>query len=130
MEKEMSLIEIMNNGKPLEIKRATSVKMSLRGDLEKEIANFLEVSVQFVRKWKGIYLAEGAKGILLKYKGSEGYLSVEEKLEVIDYIKEHEHIELTRVRDNKFIQFNGLKSVFILKIAKFDLNANFKFITH
>jgi transposase len=51
MEKEMSLIEIMNNGKPLEIKRATSVKMSLRGDLEKEIANFLEVSVQFVRKW-------------------------------------------------------------------------------
>jgi hypothetical protein len=36
----------------------------------------------------------------------------------------------TRVRDNKFIQFNGLKSVFILKIAKFDLNANFKFITH
>jgi Leucine-rich repeat (LRR) protein len=37
---------------------------------------------------------------------------------------------LTRVRDNKFIQFNGLKSVFILKIAKFDLNANFKFITH
>lgn len=46
MKKEMSLIEVMNNGKPLEIKRATSVKMSLRGDLEKEIASLLEVSVK------------------------------------------------------------------------------------
>jgi|WetSurMetagenome_2_1015567.scaffolds.fasta_scaffold23826_5 hypothetical protein len=31
MEKEMSLIEIMDNGKALEIKRAMSVKMSLKG---------------------------------------------------------------------------------------------------
>ena len=45
MERKLSLIEVMNKGKALEIKRATSVKMSLRGDFEKEIANLLEVSV-------------------------------------------------------------------------------------
>lgn len=118
MEKEISLIEIMNKGKPLEIKRATSVKMSLRGDLEKEIASFLEVSVQFVRKWKGIYFAEGASGLLLKYKGSEGYLSEKEKLEVIDYIKEHEHIELEQlikhVWETYGVEYNSKKSYYDL----------------
>jgi len=45
------LIEVTNNGKPLEIKRAILVKMFLRGDLEKDIASLLEVSVQFVRNY-------------------------------------------------------------------------------
>jgi|WetSurMetagenome_2_1015567.scaffolds.fasta_scaffold631003_1 hypothetical protein len=45
MEREISLIEVMNNRKLLEIKRAISVKMSLKGNLKKEIASLLEVSV-------------------------------------------------------------------------------------
>ncbi len=118
MEKKMSLKQVMDTGKPLEIKRATSVKMSLRGDLEKEIASLLEVSVQFVRKWKGIYLAEGASGLLLKYKGSEGYLSVEEKLEVINYIREHERIELEQlikyIWDTYGVEYNSKKSYYDL----------------
>jgi putative transposase len=118
MEKEMSLIEVINSGKPLEIKRAMSVKMSLKGYLEKDIANLLEVSVQFVRKWKGIYLAEGASGLLLKYKGSEGYLSIEEKSEVIAYITKHEHIELEQlikyVWEAYGVEYNSKKSYYDL----------------
>lgn len=114
----MLLKEVMESGKPLEIKRAMSVKMSLRGDAEKDIANLLEVSVQFVRKWKGIYLTEGAKGILLKYKGSEGYLSREEKFKVIEYIKQHEHIELEVLVNYIFetygVEYNSKKSYYDL----------------
>lgn len=118
MKKEMSLIEVMNNGKPLEIKRATSVKMSLEGYLEKEIASLLEVSVQFVRKWKGIYLAKGASNLLLQYKGSEGYLSVEERVEVIKYIKAYEHIEIEQlikyIWDTYRVNYNSKKSYYDL----------------
>lgn len=118
MEKEMSLIEVINSGKPLEIKRAMSVKMSLRGYSEKEIANLLEISVQFVRKWKGIYYAEGAAGILLKYKGSEGYLSEKEKSEVIAYIREHEYIELEQlfkhIWETYGVEYNSKKSYYDL----------------
>jgi putative transposase len=114
----MSLTEVMNNGKALKIKRATSVKMSLRGYLEKDIANLLEVSVQFVRKWKGIYLAEGAKEILLKYKGSEAYLSEDEKFEVVEYIKKHEHIELEQlikhILETYGVEYNSKKSYYDL----------------
>jgi hypothetical protein len=59
MEKEMSLMKIMNNGKALEIKRAMSVKMYLKGYLEKEVVSLLEVSVQFVRKgWSSTPVVE------------------------------------------------------------------------
>jgi putative transposase len=118
MKKEVSLIEIISNGKPLEIKRATSVKMSLRGDLEKDIASLLEVSVQFVRKWKGLYLTKGASSLLLQYKGSEGYLSVEEKLEVVEYIKKYEHIELEQLIKHIWntygVEYNSKKSYYDL----------------
>jgi hypothetical protein len=70
--------------------------------------------------------------IILYKAGFEGVYSIAQCKRYTDnYIDVSEISKfLTRVRDNKFIQFNGLKSVFILKIAKFDLNANFKFITH
>lgn len=45
-----------------------SVKMSLRKYLEKEIISLLEISVQFVRKRKGIYFAEGSSSLLLQYR--------------------------------------------------------------
>ena len=71
-----------------------------------------------MRKWKGIYLAEGAEGILLKYKGSEGYLSEEEKVEVINYIREHEHIELEQlikhVWETYGVEYNSKKSYYAL----------------
>ena len=117
-EKDMSLMEVINNGKALEIKRAMSVKMSLRGDMEKEIASLLEVSVQFVRKWKGAYLAGGASNLLLKYKGSEGYLSLDEKQEVINYIMEHEYIEIEQlikyVLETYGVEYNSKKSYYDL----------------
>jgi len=31
-------------------------------------------------KRKGVYFAEGASSLLLQYKGSKGYLSVEERV--------------------------------------------------
>jgi putative transposase len=46
----------------------------------------LSVSVNFVSKWRLQYNVHGAKGLVLSYKGAKGYLSVEEKEQVLDWI--------------------------------------------
>ena len=79
MDTNAYLLSLIETGKPLEIKRALAVRLSLLGESRSTIAEMLDVSVQFVDKWKPIYFEEGIDGLKLKYKGSDDYLSKQEK---------------------------------------------------
>jgi putative transposase len=64
-----------------------------------EVVDLLNVSPQYVGKWRIKYEASGAEGLTLGYRGGESYLSTEERTELIFWIKSHETITIETVRD-------------------------------
>lgn len=82
-----------------EVKRAVSVKMGLSGLAPAQICQCLQVSPQYVSKWKGVYEAEGVAALGLRYRGSEGYLSVEQQGAIAEWIGRHETLTVAEVRD-------------------------------
>lgn len=82
-----------------ELKRALSIKMLEEGLKPKQIAEILQVSEQFVSKWKGNYAQEGVSQLHLKHRGSAGYMSQEEREETIEWVKEQEQVSVEGVRD-------------------------------
>ncbi len=95
-----SLDEIINESTdPREVKRALSVKMGMMGITPAVIGQVLNVSLQYVSKWKGIYAAQGAAGLGLGYQGSRGYLTEAEREAVIGWINDHETLSVEALRD-------------------------------
>lgn len=95
-----SLDEIINESKEVrEVKRAVSVKMVRNGMAPADICAILNVSPQYVSKWKVKYEEEGAGGLLLGYRGSESYLSAEQRAEVEHWIQVQETLTVEQVRD-------------------------------
>ena len=82
-----------------ELKRALSVKMVLSGMAAAQVGELLYVTPQYVRKWKGRYETEGAEALRLGYRGSESYLSVEQRRESEDWIGAQETVTVEEVRD-------------------------------
>ncbi len=124
MKTKDDLLLLINTGKPLEIKRAMAVRMSMRGYARAEIAEELDVSVQFIDKWKPIYFEKGIEGLKLQYKGSTGYLSKQEHQSIVEYIQSKETItsyELKEyIRDKYNVEYNSPKSYTdLLHEAKF-----------
>ena len=74
------LDEIINEARDArEVKRAVSVKMSAQGFSPAQICQVLNVSLQYVSKWKGLYEAGGGAVLRLGHRGSESYLGEEER---------------------------------------------------
>ncbi len=97
----LNLEDIINKSEDvMELKRSLAVNMSQDGMEASAICRILKVSLSYVSKWKIIYEREGAEGLLLKYKGSESYLSAESREEIIRYIEECEHISTEELRDH------------------------------
>lgn len=72
------LAESINEGMDArEVKRAVSVKMGRQGLSSAQICQVLNVSPQYVSKWKGRDEVEGAASLRLGYGGSERDLSGE-----------------------------------------------------
>lgn len=82
-----------------EVKRAVSVKMGQQGFSPAQICQVLNVSPQYVSKWKGQYEAEGAAALRLGHRGSEGYLRAEDRQEIVQWIGAHETVSVEAVRD-------------------------------
>lgn len=82
-----------------ELKRALSIKMLEEGVEPKKIAEILQVSEQYVSKWKGNYAKEGVSELRLKHKGSQGYMSQEERAETIEWVKDQDQVSVEGVRD-------------------------------
>ncbi len=95
-----SIDEVINESKDVrEVKRAVSVKMGIGGMTSAQICQCLNVSAQYVSKWKGVYKAEGAAALMLGYSGSESYLSVEQRGEIEQWIDTHETLTVEEVRE-------------------------------
>ena len=94
------LDEIINEAtEAREVKRAVSVKMGRQGFSAAQICQVLNVSPQYVSKWKGQYEAEGAVALRLGHRGSEGYLGEEQRQEIVQWIEAHETLPVEAVRD-------------------------------
>ena len=75
-----SLDELINESRDVrEVKRALSVKMLKNGASATAISELLNVSVQYVSKWKVIYETQGTDGLSVGYQGSESYLTEQER---------------------------------------------------
>ncbi len=83
-----------------EVKRALSIKMGKIGLKPREITEILQVSEQYVSKWKGIHEKAGAEKIRIGYEGSQGYLTKEEKDEVVRWVEEQDRVGVEEIRDH------------------------------
>lgn len=83
-----SLDEIIENSNEVrEVKRALAVKLVLGGIAPRQVAENLKVSEQFISKWKVIFENSGAEALRLAYKGSQGFLTTEQRAEVVEWIE-------------------------------------------
>ena len=85
-----SLDEIISASRDVrEVKRALSIKMLQNGLSAVAVSTLLNVSVQWVSKWKVKYEAEG----------SAGYLTDQERNAVVLWIKGQKTLSVEQVRD-------------------------------
>lgn len=82
-----------------ETKRALTVKMLQTGMSPQNIANLLNVSEQYVSKWKIRYEKDGVLGLRLAYQGKKPYLNAEQRLQLVGWVKTHETITIEALRD-------------------------------
>jgi len=82
-----------------EVKRAVSVKMGQQGFSPGQICQVLNVSLQYVSKWKGQYEAEGAGALRVRHRGSEGYWREADRQAIVQWIGTHETVSVEAVRD-------------------------------
>jgi putative transposase len=78
---------IQSNPDPRELKRAIAVKMWLSGYKQREIQESLLVSSGFISKWTQIYTLEGTLVLKLAHKGARGYLKIEQRKAIIEWLQ-------------------------------------------
>ena len=82
-----------------ELKHAVSVKLGEEGMATEAISEVLRVTPRSVRRWRKRYEREGVEGLQVRNRGSESYLSVEQRQELEDWLGAQETITLEEVRD-------------------------------
>jgi putative transposase len=97
MDKVAQLIEETSDVR--ELKRAVCVKLREGGMLTEAVSEVLHVAPRTVRAWCQQYEREGVEGLRLQYRGSESYLSVEQRQEIEDWLGAQETITVEEVRD-------------------------------
>jgi putative transposase len=94
------LDEIINEANDArEVKRAVSVKMSAQGFSPAQISHVLNVSSQYVSKWKRLYETGGGTALRLGYRGSEGYLLDAQRQAIRQWIAAQEMVSVEALRD-------------------------------
>jgi putative transposase len=78
---------IQSNPDARELKRAIAVKMWLKGYKQREIQESLLVSSGFISKWTQIYTIEGLSALKLAHKGAIGYLKIEQRKTIIEWLQ-------------------------------------------
>ena len=95
-----SLEEIIEQSRDSrEVKRAIAVRMSQERVKHQNIAKYLHVSDSYISKWVMIYEKQGASALLLNYRGKPSYLSVQEKQELLSFLKQQSHFSVEQLRD-------------------------------
>lgn len=94
-----SLDTIIDLPANLEVKRALAVKMILFDFKTEDICALLNVSDAFVSKWKIRFENEGSSALKLNYKGSKGFLTDDQRDEIIFYLRMQPHYSVEELRD-------------------------------
>lgn len=92
--------DLINEAKDArEVKRAVSVKMSAQRFSPAQICQVLNVSLQYVSKWKGLYEAGGGAVLRLGHRGSKSYVRAEERQAILQWIGGRETVSVEALRD-------------------------------
>lgn len=107
----MQIIDELNNfiaqtKEAREIKRALAVKMILSGQRYHEIKDLLGVSHSFVSHWKNQLLFFGVDSLKLKYRGTQGYLTSEQKTDIITWLRQQEYVRLSDLQSHMTKKYN------------------------
>ncbi len=94
-----SLEDIIALPANLEVKRALAVKMILFDFKTEAICALLNVSDALVSQWKIRYENEGAKALKLNYKGGTGFLTEDQRDEIIFHLRRQPHYRVEERRD-------------------------------
>lgn len=109
---------IQSNPEPRELKRALAVQMVLKGYLYRQIAEILQVSDSYISKWWLVFETDGVAGLQLSYQGSKGYLKVEQRQAVINWLQQKNYWNLTQlqqhIQDTYSIKFKSRQSYYEL----------------
>jgi len=90
---------IASNPDPRELKRAVAVRMLMEGICRETIQTILGVSSSFISKWKINYTLQGIEGLRLKHQGSQGQLKPEEREEIIQWLTNQNHWNLSALEN-------------------------------
>ena len=91
-----AMIELPAN---LEMKRALAVKMILFEFKTEAICALLNVSDACVSKWKIRFDNEGVEALKLNYKGGKGFLTADQRDEILFYLSRQPHYSVEALRD-------------------------------
>ena len=94
-----SLEDIIDLPANLEAKRALAVKMILFDFKTEDICALLNVSDSFVSKWKIRFENEGAEALKLNYKGGTGFLTDDQRDEILFHLRMQSHYSVEELRD-------------------------------
>jgi len=94
-----SLEDIIDLPANLEVKRALAVKMILFDFKTEDICALLNVSDAFVSKWKIRFENEGAEALKLNYKGGTGFLTDDQRDEILFHLRMQSHYSVEELRD-------------------------------
>ena len=96
MEELREMIQMTRDAR--ELKRALSVEQSLSKRPWDEIVQELRVSRSFISKWRAIFKQEGVSGLSVSYQGSKGYLSEDQRENVITWLQKQKSWNLEKLR--------------------------------
>ena len=82
-----------------EVKRALAVKMILFDFKTEDICGLLNVSASFVSKWKIKFENEGAEALRLNYKGGTGFLTADQRDEILFHLRMQPYYSVEELRD-------------------------------
>ena len=94
-----SLEAIIDLPANLEVKRALAVKMILFDFKTEDICALLTVSDSLVSKWKIRYENEGASALKLNHKGGTGFLTEDQRDDIIFHLRRQPHNSVEELRD-------------------------------
>ncbi|MFP4099350.1 helix-turn-helix domain-containing protein [Coleofasciculus sp.] len=89
---------IKQNSDSREFKRAMAVKLTLQGWAYKSISECLNVSNGFISKCNKRFKESGLEGLKLSHKGSSGYLTKQQKQDVVKWLSQDESPNLEKIK--------------------------------
>src|SRR5512135_3801501 len=102
-----SLDEMIDLPANREVKRALAVKMILFDFKTEAICALLNVSDAFVSKWKIRFENEGAAALKLPYKGGTGFLTADQRDEILFHLRMQPYYSVEELRGCEKIYFHN-----------------------